>query len=387
MSRFRSDLVKWRWRSHFGNMAIRSFANLTFTLLTGAIFMTAAPTIAEETSIEQSFAAVVAKAPKFALGLAYDAGDGDIQTMVAGPQGKKLATAVPVDARWHIGSISKSFTSTLVMQLVEQGVLDLDAPVSRYLPDDAAQMDAGWAGSTLRQLLSHTAGLPANAPIRILLQEQDDSPRAARQSVLSQLWHKETGDAGEFLYSNLGYVLAAYVVEQVTDTAWEDLIITRIAQPLGLSSLGFGAPSGVGDPLGHKSIFGFKSSVQPTAGGADNPAWMAPAGGLHMTLQDLVAWGQAHLAACDGARPELMGQAMCKLQKTVVKDGYGLGWVVMPSDDHGPFVWHNGSNTMWYAVLTLLPERGQVYAIATNVMAAGRVDELAKSLPDLLQRR
>lgn len=159
---------------------------------------------------------------------------------------------------------------------------------------------------------------------------------------------------------------------------------THIAEPLGLTTLGFGAPKGASDPRGHRRILGFPKTVQPMGSGADNPAWMGPAGTIHMSLADLVAWGQAHMQACKGFRPEFLSQESCRLMQTPEHENYGLGWVLSQQDAQDPVVWHNGSNTLWYSLLVMIPEQDLVLAASTNVMDAARIDDLARDLPALI---
>lgn len=120
------------------------------------------------------------------------------------------------------------------------------------------------------------------------------------------------------------YVLAAIVAEEATGKPWEDLVATRIAAPLGLTSLGFGPPENEGAPWGHRGFPGFKRPADPDGSEpADNPVWMGPAGWLHMNLNDLIIWGQAHLQACKGASPAFLSQQNCQRMKTANTQEYG----------------------------------------------------------------
>ncbi len=341
---------------------------------------------ADPVQVAERFAAAAQQAPKYATALAYAVADGPVTIHVSGPTERTGDTAVSDDALWHIGSISKSFTAALVMQMVEAGRLDLDTPIKDYLPRNAAQMHDGWQRLTLRQLLSHTSGLAANAGVSTLVSQTDPDPRAARGQILSKYWTQAPkAPVGAFVYSNLGYVLAGHILEELTDTAWEDLVLDRIAGPLGLSSLGFGAPDGQTTPLGHRRILGmFPKAMSPVGTMADNPAWMGPAGTIHMNLADLVAWGRFHLAACAGQAPELLSRDACELMKTAGSDQYGLGWVVSPDNGQGPVIWHNGSNTMWYAVLAWMPDRALVVAATTNVGGHDRLDAWGRDGPPMI---
>jgi len=286
------------------------------------------------------------------------------------------------DALWHIGSITKSFTAVLVLQLVEEGLLDLDAPIGPVFAEHGVAMHADWANSTLRQLLSHTAGLQANVAKEDFGKTWSPDLAIARSEVLQSYWSEPaTGTPGTFHYSNLGYVLAGHLAETVAGEAWETLVLTRIAEPLGMTSVGFGAPNDDKSAWGHRTWFGMARPVDPDGDEvSDNPAWMAPAGTLHMTLADLVTWGQAHLDACAGKPSQLLSGPHCDLMKQPIADDYGLGWVTQTMDDGTTVVWHNGSNTMWYTLLVMVPEADLVLALSQNTGNGRRIDLLSQAI-------
>lgn len=335
----------------------------------------------EGTTVEEKFWFVAGNNSDFAHGLAYAGIDQRPSVLVAGPSKKGGDLFVNNDARWHIGSISKSFTASLIMRFVERGALDLDAPIGGYLGRYSARMHSQWRAITLRQLLSHTAGLPANAPARVMLTSASYEPVEGRRTVLSGMWQKPLpGQVGRHEYSNVGYVLAGVVAEEITGTPWEELIKSEIADPMGLTSLGFGAPTGVADPRGHSSNFGRSIPIEPNDLLSDNPAWMGPAGTIHMSISDLARWGQIHLRACRGQMPQFLSQESCQMMQTAVADDYGFGWVINAPN----VVWHNGSNTLWYAVLHLDTAKGTSVAVVTNTAADGRIDALTQAIAETL---
>lgn len=338
-------------------------------------------------SVDEVFRNAAGDDPRFAIGAAYALNDNDPVVMTAGPTEKNGSVMVANDARWHLGSISKSFTSTLVMRLVEQGLLDLDAPIANYLPAYRDTMHPDWQAATLRQLLSHTSGLPRSAALPVILRTWDDPPYAGRRAALAETWDKPLkGEVGEFRYSNLGYVLVGIVTEEVTQSSWEDLILSQIAVPLGFTTLGFGPPTGVNDPWGHGSFvpLGGKNPNDPANLRSDNPRWFGPAGTIHLSMAELAQWGQVHLRACDGQLPKFLTQASCQTMQTPVSEEYALGWVILTRDDGERVVWHNGSNTKWYAELAIYSDRDIVVAAATNVHALRRVHGLLLGLRDAL---
>ena len=344
---------------------------------------------AQEALPNDIFEAAAQADPNYALSFSYAFGQNDPTVMTAGPTVKDGSVLVANDARWHIGSISKSFTSTLVMRLVERGLLDLDNPVGTYLSDHKDQIHPDWKAATLRQLLSHTAGLPANAPPRTMRKTYDYAPSQGRQAVLAEMWDRPLeGEAGKFLYSNLGYVLTGFIVEEVLDMSWEEAIQSEIGTPLGLPSLGFGAPTQLDAARGHRTFWGFRRPVSPEDPLSDNPKWMGPAGTIHLSMKDLTRWGHVHLDICTGGKPDYLSHESCQIMQTPVASDYGLGWVLKTSEEEGRVVWHNGSNTMWYAMLLIVPDSNLVLALATNQFKPGPIDKLARDLAkSLIDRR
>lgn len=343
--------------------------------------MLATSAIAQEMSYSKLFNDMALERPRFAISASYILGAGEPVVMTAGPTVKGGSVKTANDARWHIGSISKSFTSTLVMRLVERGELALDEPIERYLPAYRDSMHPDWKAPSLRHLLSHTAGLPANASRAIIHRTYNSHPREGRRAVLSAMWGKPPGgELGSFAYSNIGYVLAGLIIEEVTGTSWEEAILSEIAEPLSLSSLGFGAPQDIDEPRGHQSILGYKRPVSPEDVFSDNPKWMGPAGTIHLSMADLSKWGQVHISACSGRLSNFLTQESCRVMQSPISTDYGLGWVIQEAGTSETIVWHNGSNTMWYALLYLIPNKDIAVAVATNVYTPKRLDRLAREL-------
>jgi CubicO group peptidase (beta-lactamase class C family) len=283
---------------------------------------------------------------------------------------------------WHVGSITKSFTSALVGRYVERKELSW----SSTLGDVFGIARAGkFAGVTLVDLLSHRAGLPANAPAPHNAHLSDPAAVVAqrRQIVDFILASDPLSAPGEqFLYSNVGYVIAGAMLEEKTRRPWEDLVRAEVATPLKLSSIGFGAPGSpesLQQPRGHRNpgTPGAKLiPIEPPL--ADNPPYMGPAGTLHMTIGDLARWGQEHLRGERGTDGILTSATFRRLHQPARNDAvYGMGWAIR-RDNNRLTIWHNGSNTMWYAIVAFDPAADLGIVIATNgSIAAGRAIDAA----------
>lgn len=299
----------------------------------------------------------------------------------AGDRKKGSGVPVTVTDRWHLGSVTKSMTATVLAGFVEAGDIDWNTPLLPVL-GMADTADPGWEGLTLSQVLSHTAGLPANFSLRVNLKsspEEADRPAARRQAVLEVLKKPPKSKPGSgFEYSNVGYTLAGVVIETLTGQGWEQAMRERLFAPLDLGSAGFGPPRSDGEsltePRGHRHLLGITLAAGETA---DNNAIIGPAGTVHMTVEDLARYGYEHLRGERGEGTLLSASSYQRLQRPVLEN-YAFGWVLREgSADTGPMLWHNGSNTLWYSLLVLIPERDAVAAMVFNEGNVARADALA----------
>ena len=280
---------------------------------------------------------------------------------------------VTVNDRWHVGSITKSMTATLLAVLEDDGRLSLDDMLPALLPD--IEMAGGWGACTLHHLLTHVAGARANFPNKAQSVWPDTAEElvAARRRFIADVLAKEPeSPCGErFAYSNVGYTIGGHVAETVAGKPYETLLQERVFTPLMLTSAGFGPPQGEApnqEPIGHRVLLHwFRLRMDPFKTRADNSPVMAPAGAVHMTIGDLARFGAAHLEGEFATSPPLLPRAAWARLHTPFLDDYASGWVrVERNPAGGPVLWHNGSNTMWYALLMLLPARNTVLAFATN---------------------
>ena len=150
---------------------------------------------------------------------------------------RDLAAHAPVTTAtlFNIGSISKSFTALGVAQLVDQDQVDLDAPVIRYIPDLRLSDPQATQAVTLRQLLSHTSGLPAD-------EQWPQQVPATRDEIVAEFASMPiTAQPGtRFQYCSRCIVLAAYVLERITGQSWEAYTRTHIFAPIGMTMASFG---------------------------------------------------------------------------------------------------------------------------------------------------
>ncbi len=297
--------------------------------------------------------------------------DGQVEAAAAiGERMKGSGVPVETSDRWHLGGIAKSITATMIARLVESGQMQWTDTLGDCFPD--APMQEEWKSVTLKQLLTDTAGAPANFPIEVRRIRPPLGPectRARREAVLGVIANKPEYTPGEkFAYSNVGCTIASAMVEKVTGVSWKDLVIREVYEPLGLKSAGFGPPKSPDEtllqPRGHRAVLGGKVSVDDQA---DNTSIMGPSGMVHMTLSDLCTYAADHMHGELG-EGKLLSAETYKLLHVPELSYYAYGWIKKVPSREIPHTlyWHNGSNTMWYALVVFIPEKNMVVAVTSN---------------------
>jgi CubicO group peptidase (beta-lactamase class C family) len=291
-------------------------------------------------------------------------------------------TPVTIGDRWHLGSCTKSMTATMIAGLVEEGKLSWGTTMGEVFSDLKGKMDPAWEPVTLELLLTHRAGVPSDLSKDGLwgkLWERKGTPTAQRLQLIEGVTkyppvHKP---GTEYLYANAGFAFAGAMAERVTGKGWEELMTERLFGPLGMKSAGFGAPGAeekVEEPWGHQEN---GNAVGPGPR-ADNPAAIGPGGTVHCTIED---WGKYIALHLEGESVQAIEPAM-DAKGTVLDLGtssfvklhmsfkgtapeYAMGWSVSTRPwakgskpgDTGRVLTHNGSNTMWFCVAWLAPEK------------------------------
>ncbi|GAA5202779.1 serine hydrolase domain-containing protein [Microbacterium jejuense] len=298
--------------------------------------------------------------------------DGEVVEAAAGVLSTATGVEATVDSVFQIGSITKVWTTTLVMQLVDDGLLDLDAPIRSYLPEFRIADESAAAAITTRQLLSHRAGFEGDVFTDTGRGDDAIEKYLATLGELPQVF-----TPGElFAYNNAGFSVLGRLVEVLRAKPWSTVLVEHLVAPLGLTHVA---------PSAYEAIL-FRAAVGHMGPGEDGtetpaPVWALaksnePAGSmLAMTPRDLVAFAQMHLAggvAADGTRV-LSEASVADMQRTQVKlptltgmgDAWGLGWEIFV--EGGPSViGHDGGTIGQSAFLRVIPEAGLAVAMLTN---------------------
>ncbi|HYR12301.1 MAG TPA: serine hydrolase domain-containing protein, partial [Longimicrobium sp.] len=272
---------------------------------------------------------------------------------------------------FYIASSTKSFTGTLAAILDQRGVISLDAPLSRYLPELRMNAPLSADSITLRSLLTHTSGL-SNEPIvfRTAFSGVHDDAQLIR------LLGQSTPVPRTYSYDNLGYVVAALAMERATGREWQDLLRDEVFRPLGMmhTTARVSEARAAGWPLASPHLTGSDSVIRITLEKQDNT--MHPAGGMFTTAEDLVRWLQAQLNGGRVDGRQVLPEAVIRTAQTptamhtdtfyrYVRNGYGLGW--QSADYEGErMIQHFGGFQGWHAHISFLPERGIGVAVLVN---------------------
>ncbi|MCC5974570.1 MAG: beta-lactamase family protein [Rubellimicrobium sp.] len=309
------------------------------------------------------------------VGLGRIGADGMARIAVAGLRARGAPDAVEPGDRWHIGSITKSMTALLLARLTARDGIGLDTPLGDLA---ALPLHPDLARQSLRALLAHRAGLAANPPRAgwsVAGVPDAQAPEGPLRDRVLAPHLLDKPRPGKFRYSNLGYMLAGHVVEQIGDAPWKVLLRREIAAPLGLGSLGFGPPPAP-NPQGHGSLLSRLLTLRgygpaPGRPAAHDPALadLSPAFGsaglVHLSLPDLLSYGGAVATLAGGQDGIVPARTFDDL---ISGRDYAGGWVLGPG-----VLRHDGSNGLWMADLRIERAAPRVTALVTNTGSLGAV--------------
>ncbi|WP_406135729.1 serine hydrolase [Streptomyces sp. NBC_01089] len=295
---------------------------------------------------------------------------GELALAACGVLNKDTGVRATDDSLFQIGSLTKVWTATLIMQLVDEGKLDLDAPVSDVLPELRLSDPRALEQLTVRHLLTHTSGIDGD--IFTDTGRGDDCLRGYVDQLVTAAQIHPPGVT--FSYCNSGFVLAGRIVEKLTGMSWDSAVKERLCSPLGLTHT---------VTLPEEALRFRTATGHDAEGGQDPrpvPVWglprsAGPAGLITASAADVLAFARMHLAggtAADGTRvlSERAAHAMTEKQVDLpdvhtLGDSWGLGWIRFDADGHR-MLGHDGNTIGQSAFLRLLPEQDLAVTLLTN---------------------
>jgi D-alanyl-D-alanine carboxypeptidase len=326
-----------------------------------------------------------------ALTAALARNDGIVEIGAAGTRHRDTDVAVTTADRWHLGSCTKAMTATLIAFAVDDGLLAYDTTLAEAFPDLAADMHADYRDVPVEWLLVHRAGTWSTfeGHEEELAAIDDSDPLEVQRAAFTRIVltaPPERAPGTGFAYSNAGYINAGALLERLRGAPWETVIGDELFEPIGMSSCGFGAPGttpeALDQPWGHD---GAAMTPVPPGPLADNPPAVGPAGTVHCALEDWAKFGALHL----GAHPDLLDPALLERMHTppFAADAYAHGWALGTDPLVGDYLVHDGSNTLWLAVIMLLPDEDVTLLTAANAMTPATEVAVNDALIELAGRR
>ncbi|MGW4530204.1 serine hydrolase domain-containing protein [Nocardia sp. NPDC004340] len=315
------------------------------------------------------------------------------QVVFDGPDGHHVLTAgvgdlstgapIPEDARVRIGSNTKTFVATVVLQLVGEGKIELDAPIERYLPGVVRGNGNDGNRVTVRQLLQHTSGLPEYlagrdpaAPGSGQLTADSDQLRRSHYEPadlvrIAMAMPPQFEPGARSVYTNTNYILLGMLIQQVTGRPAAAEVERRILEPLGLRDTYFPNSRETGirgpHPRGYHEIDGRREDYTEL-----DPSWADTAGAMIATPADLNRFFTALLAG-----KLLPAAQLAEMKRTVPWDrgepgsGYGLG-LIHHASSCGKEVWGHGGSIPGFGTHTGVAADGTAVVVTVNQLLADR---------------
>jgi CubicO group peptidase (beta-lactamase class C family) len=277
---------------------------------------------------------------------------------------KEQKTPFNANTLGSIGSITKAFTATAIMKLVEQGKLNTLDPLKKFfpnVPDDKANI-------TIHHLMTHASGFN-----QYLQNDAGDYEIIKTDAFLKRAFDEPLAfKAGEkAVYSNVNMSILAIIIEQITGMDYEAYLKTALFDPLSIKAIGYRYPTPPGDTIAvgyqNGSMWGTHQEHFKKAGGG--PYWnLKGNGGLEVSLNDMFLWANSF------TNHTVLSKASIEKMFTphVLEEGYdgqssfGYGCNISKSRRGTKLIDNGGSNGIYHARLIRLPEEGLVFYMVTN---------------------
>jgi CubicO group peptidase (beta-lactamase class C family) len=264
--------------------------------------------------------------------------------------------------RFRLGSVTKQFTAMAVLILQSQGKLSVQDPICSYIAD----CPTAWQDITIHHLLTHTSGLSGEQSGKLysILESAADDPAMPSDPAyflgLARELPLDAHPGEQYAYNNVGYVLLAHIIEQVSGQTYAAFLEQAIFSPLNMRDTGYqDSSSGVALCYTGRSV--------TVAGRFLSPVISDGAGGLYATVEDLFLWDQALYT--DQLLPQTELERMFEpyIPETDLGPdfGYGYGWGLW--EDRGrPVVFHTGGGSAFATFIIRYPQDGLAVTLLTN---------------------
>ena len=282
------------------------------------------------------------------------------------------------DTRFRLGSITKQFTSMVILQLAAEGKVKLDEKLTTYLPD--YRKDTG-DRVTITHLLNHTSGIPSYTSLPGFFRDKSRDPYEVADFVKKYAsGDLEFEPGSKYVYNNSGYFLLGAVIEKVTGKPYAQVLEERIFRPLGMKASGYDVSATIIPK--RASGYYFAAGEYANAPYVDMTIPYA-AGSLYSTVQDLYVWDRALYG------DKLLGENLKKQMWTPGLQNYGFGWVITTSKlDDGKTevatVTHGGGIHGFNTLLVRIPEKKELVVLLDNTSRGDKLDAIASGVLSIL---
>lgn len=296
-----------------------------------------------------------------AAGAALVTKSGAVAVAVDGVTAKGDTDRVAPEDAWHIGSCTKAVTALTIATLVEDRMIDWNAPIANMFTDIEG-VDQAWTQLSVADLLHCRAGIRANIPISDMSGAHDSTATDVNQRTdLAKTILSAPTEPGRFVYSNVSYILAGALIDRVAGTPYELAVAERVMKPLGVTDFGFGAPPRI---AGHRRTvqvgpFGVGRLIpkRPEERASDNPALYSPAGRLHLPLAQ---WAKFVSLFLGSPEPLVGAESIQRLLEPPAGEHFAMGWGRHPHG--GSFM--QGSNTLSGATVRMQNGYGALVVVS-----------------------
>jgi len=278
---------------------------------------------------------------------------------------------------YRIGSVTKQFTATMIMQLVKEGKLTVDDPIEKVLPE----MPRAWAKVTIKNLLNHTSGLKSYTELEGMMEKdamQPTTPLGIIKKIENVPMDFEPGT--KWHYNNTGYELLALVIEKLDKRTFAESLQARILSPLGMAHTYF---------VSEKSIVNYRAQgYSQSKNGFEhaqylNMDWPCAACSMESTVLDLAKWDDALYG-----EKILPKELLTKMwEPTVLADGtiqnYGFGWSISKLNGQ-QLVEHGGGIHGFTSHIRRVPSKGMTVIVLTNTDGPSNPAGISKEVMEMM---
>lgn len=296
--------------------------------------------------------------------------DGVLDLDAVGVRRRGHTQVVTANDQVHIGSCCKMITAVLFGTFVSEQQADWAMPVTELFPDLASSMASGWQQRTVEEFFYCLSGMMANPPRRFLKSGHTDarSLPLQRTELTKLAFSQPPNKPGRFVYSNMSYIVMGAAIDRLSGSSFESALRTRLLEPLGISSAGYGPPPDVWGHapklfLGGVALFKGKPA-DPSVSKSDNPPALSSAGTLHLNCDD---WAKLlRLFQVAGNQEVVESRIIERILRMPENKAarMSMGWGPITID--GLSYAAQGSNVFWAATALLDEKRQRVAVVVCN---------------------